>query len=170
MAVATTTASAPPDDRATTPTPPPLVETWATVASRKRKPVQPDRRAGPSAGARLTGPTGPSRRNKPTVTGSATDIRIKGAKRFANIFVSRLDPSVTPEELKRYLDDTLRVHVTAEAVTVSTRYSSFHVTCECMQPTVFMNSAIWPEGAGVSWWRSNKRNITTSDTELFSLR
>ena len=46
-AVATTPASVPPDDRATTPTPSPLVEIWAMVASRKRKPpVQPDKRAG----------------------------------------------------------------------------------------------------------------------------
>ena len=106
-AVATTPANVPPDDRATTPTTPPLVETWAMVASRKRKPpVQPDKRAGPSAGARPAGPTGPSRQNKPTVTGSATDVCIKGAKRFANIFVSRLDSSVSPGELKRYIDDT----------------------------------------------------------------
>ena len=38
-------------------------------------------------------------------------------------------------------------------------YASFHITCECDNPSVFMDPFLWPEDIFVRWWRSPKSPV-----------
>ena len=58
--------------------------------------------------------------------------------------------------LQRYLEE--RLHLEVSVSPVKTRYDtyhSFHVMCECVNPKVFMDDAVWPEGAYVRWWKGS---------------
>ena len=55
-------------------------------------------------------------------------------------------------DLKAYLDKTLGLSTTVECVKTTDRHTSFHITCRCDNPKVFMTESIWPEGAYVRWW------------------
>ena len=43
-------------------------------------------------------------------------------------------------------------------------YSSFHITCYCEEPAIFMNPDVWPEGAYLRWWK--KASIKSTNTEI----
>ena len=82
--------------------------------------------------------------------------------RYANVFVSRLDPHLSCEDLSDYLLDTIHVRPTIEVVKVTDHYSSCHITSECRDPSVFLDANIWPEGSLVRWWRDKKDSASTS--------
>ena len=108
------------------------------------------------------------------IIGSATNVVIRAAKlsdlRWANVFASRLDPDLTVVDLKSYLDSSLNLDVVVEQVKSTTTYSSFHITCNCPLPKVFLSAMLWPEGAYVRWWRNHtrdhKRENSDNDTKL----
>ena len=75
-------------------------------------------------------------------------------QRQANVFATRFDPAVSSEQVKAYLKKCLNLDATVEAVeTRFDTYASFHITCECPDPSVFMSDDLWPEEAVVRWWR-----------------
>ena len=45
--------------------------------------------------------------------------------------------------------------------TVTDHYSSFHITSECCDPSVFLDTNIWPEGSMVRWWCHKKDSAST---------
>ena len=63
------------------------------------------------------------------IIGSAKNVVIRAAKlsdlRWANVFVSRLDPDLIAVDLKSYLDSSLNLDVALEQVKSTTTYSSF---------------------------------------------
>ena len=106
-----------------------------------------------------------------TVIGKATGLHIRAAnKRLANIFVSRLAPDLSCDDISRHIEGVLRIKPVVELVKATSSYSSFHLTCECQDPKAFLDERKWPEGSLVRWWRADKRNnpIITATTELRS--
>ena len=78
-------------------------------------------------------------------------------QRRANVLATRFDPAVSSEQVKAYLKKCLNLDATVEAVeTRFDTYASFHITCECPDPSVFMADDLWPEEAFVRWWREPK--------------
>ena len=97
-----------------------------------------------------------------TVIGKATGLHIRASKREANIFVSRLDPSVTCDELADHLHSVLQLRPNVERVKATLTYASFRLTCKCTDPDVFLDANIWPEGSLVRWWREQRTAPTFS--------
>ena len=136
----------------------PTTQDWVAVVKRQRK-----RKPTTTVSDAQRGKVTTSRREaRGLVIGKATDIRIKASMRYANVFVSRLDPKVSCEDLCAYLQDIIQVRPTIEAVKVTDHYSSFHITSECRDPSVFLDANIWPEGSLVRWWRHKKDPASTS--------
>ena len=140
---------------------------WSTVVKRKKasQPMMSDNH--PKRGNNHV------RRNDrgSTVIGKATGLHIRAAnKRLANIFVSRLAPDLSCDDISRHIEGVLRIKPVVELVKATSSYSSFHLTCECQDPKAFLDERIWPEGSLVRWWRADKRNnpIITATTELRS--
>lgn len=78
--------------------------------------------------------------------------------RYASIFASRFATDVEPEVLQAHLEHILKLEVTCESLpTRRDTYSSFHVKCNCPDPSVFMNPEVWPEGAYVRWFHEKPR-------------
>ena len=109
------------------------------------------------------------KRSKPTIAGSAKNIKIRPSKqkvnKWPNVFVSRLYPELEAEDLKAYLEVELGILVKTDLVRKSDWHSSWHLTSECPDPSVFMNGDIWPERAIVRWWRE-KRSTTATNTTI----
>lgn len=105
------------------------------------------------------------RGNGSAIIGKAKGVSIKAAKpiqRLASVFVSRLDPNLTSADLKTYLVSNLGLqNIEVQLVRGTESHSSFHVTCKCDTPRVFLTETLWPEGAYVRWWRERKE--TTED-------
>ena len=77
--------------------------------------------------------------------------------RVASIFATRFGPNVTSIDLEGYLRGKLNLDLKVERVaTRYNTYASFHVTCECPDPSVFMTDDLWPESTFVRWWREPK--------------
>ena len=114
------------------------------IVSKKKKPVFALQNAKPNHG----------------VTGSmkgTTLPTIKKRLRLANVFATRFHPEVSESMLKEYINEKLSQDVTVEKVkTKFSTYASFHIKCECADPSVFMNPTVWPENAYVRWWKEHK--------------
>ena len=86
----------------------------------------------------------PSSRKRAGVIGCAKELPIRAAKnamlRYANVFVSRLDPDLSACDLEEYLVGRLNIEVNVETVKATEYLSTFHVTSQCRQPEVFMSA------------------------------
>lgn len=95
---------------------------------------------------------------------SVVTLKTVQKQKFASVFVSRIDPANSAECVKTYLKNKLTLDVNVQEVKAKyDTYKSFHVTCACDDPLVFMNSDTWPDGTFVKWWRrdQNKMKSTT---------
>ena len=116
----------------------PTTQDWVAVVKRQRK-TKPTTVVSVTQRSKAT----TSRRDaRGPIIGKATDIRIRASMRYANVFVSRLDPHLSCEDLSDYLLDTIHVRPTIEVVKVTDHYSSFHITSECRDPSVFLDANI----------------------------
>ena len=74
-------------------------------------------------------------------------VGIKRVKR-AELFVTRLSPGCTVDDVKSFILRNLDLDANVTKIT-NTRnasyFSSFHVSCECIDPSVFYNENLWPE-------------------------
>ena len=133
----------------------PREPSWTTVARRNR----PEKRERAPATRQQT-------KGKPKgITGSAKGYGLKstGQTRFASVFATRFEPHVTDTDIAHYLSRRLDVKVSVEAVdTKYDTYSSFHITCECADPAIFMEPSLWPKDIFVRWWRSPRNTTATS--------
>ena len=126
----------------------------------------------PSNVARQRAPQQPSQQQptvskpkKGAVIGKARNLSIKAAKRFANVFVARLDPNENEVSIKRHLESTLKLDVTVELCKQSDSQSSFNLNGLCPDPSVFMSDDLWPEGTYLRWWRQPKPKLRTGSTD-----
>ena len=98
----------------------------------------------------------PKPSGKKFVSGSVKQSGLQTVRKskYASVFASRFDTSVSSEMLKSYLEEKLKL--TVQVSPVRTRYDSyhsFHVMSQCDDPAVFMDESVWPEGAYVRWWK-----------------
>ena len=61
--------------------------------------------------------------------GKAKDLQIKAVKRVANIFASRLEPSVIESSLKQHLETILNLDVTVELCKLTNTQLLSHYLC-----------------------------------------
>ena len=73
-------------------------------------------------------------------------------------------PGLRCDELADHLESMLHLRPTVELVKATNSYASFHLSCECQYPKVFLDANIWPEGSLVRWWREQRTNLR--DTPL----
>lgn len=90
-----------------------------------------------------------SARNKhSTVIGTRNDSTLKARPgRFLTMFVSRLDPCMSPSEFEQYIKCTL--NVTAKCTQLETKhdtYASFKVEAMCDNTSNFYDPQRWPAG------------------------
>ena len=89
-------------------------------------------------------------------SGLKTVKKVVKAK-YASVFASRFDTTVSSEMLKSYLEERLNLKVQVDSVkTRYDTYHSFHIISECENPKVFMEESVWPEGAYVRWWKGSR--------------
>ena len=65
------------------------------------------------------------------------------------MFASRFPPGLEPNELTRYLSDTLIGVTCVKIETEQKRYSSFKVTAICENVSDIYNEKLWPDGVHV---------------------
>ena len=96
------------------------------------------------------------RRRRPLKTGQLirnSDDRVPnivGIKRTktAELFVTRLAPECTADDLKSYILANLNLDATIKKIDTARNaehYSSFHISCICNDPKVFYDENLWPE-------------------------
>ena len=136
---------------------------WSTVAGRrntkaktqqKREQAQQQQQQKPQQRAQTTTRSKTATKG---ITGRAKGSGIKSAsgKRFANVFATRFERHVTATDVTNYLNQRLGPGITLTVEAVPTKfdsYSSFHITCECSDTSVFMDPSHWPEDIFVRWW------------------
>jgi len=132
-------------------------DAWHTVnRNRQTRPTPTERR---SEQSRKTNSVTKQR----GVVGNAKEsgLRTVGVKlRKANVFATRFDPEVTENDVQDHLHRQLGLDITVEAVdTKYNTYASFHITCMCPEPAVFMSCDLWPDMAFVRWWREPKKTV-----------
>ena len=75
---------------------------------------------------------------------------------------TRFEPQVTCDDILVYLNSRLSVKLPVKVSSLETKhdsYASFHITCECDNPSVFMDPFLWPEDIFVRWWRSPRSAV-----------
>ena len=130
---------------------------WHTVSrNRQSRPTPVERRSDQSR--KTNGGT-----KQRGVVGNAKEsgLRTVGVKlRKENVFATRFDPQVTESDVQNHLHRQLGLDITVEAVdTKYNTYASFHITCMCPEPAVFMSCDLWPDMAFVRWWREPKKTV-----------
>ena len=109
---------------------------WHTVSrNRQTRPTPVERR---SEQSRKTNSVTKQR----GVVGNAkeSELRTVGVKlRKENVYVTRFDPQVTETDVQNHLHRQHGLDITVEAVdTKYNTYASFHITCMCPEPAVFI--------------------------------
>ena len=135
------------------------VPKWTTVVRRSPKQAMP--RIQPLAMQRST-----TTRNRNTkgVTGSGqgSGLRSVRRKRLASVFATRFEPQVTCDDILIYLNYRLSAKLPVKVASLETKhnsYASFHITCDCDDPSVCMDPSLWPENIFVRWWRSPRSPV-----------
>ena len=112
---------------------------------------------------------GPKKKTCVTGNGQGSGLRSVKRKRLASIFATRFVhmSAVTTLSITGYLKSRLadNMPVKVDAIpTKFTTYASFHITCECDEPAIFMDPFLWPEDIILRWWRSPASSSSTAST------
>lgn len=105
------------------------------------------------------------------LSGVAKTIMLPTVSRLklASVFATHFDSSVTREDITNHLSKTLNIKPDALIVdkltTKHSSYSSFHVSCYCIDPSVFFDPVIWPEGCLFRRWRTAPQGQTGRSTQ-----
>ena len=97
-----------------------------------------------------------------TGSGQGSGLRSVKRKRLASVFATWFEPQVTCDDIIVYLNSRLSVKLPVKVSSLETKhdsYASFHITCECDNPSVFMDPFLWPEDIFVRWWRSPRSPV-----------
>ena len=137
----------------------PTTTEWTTVVRRPHNTKQPSRVN--STGAR------PKKKTGVTGNGQGSGLLSVKRKRLASIFATRFEPHVSCDDIELYLKSRLVGNVPVKVDAIPTKfstYASFHITCECDEPAIFMDPSLWPEDIFVRWWRSPASSSSTAST------
>jgi hypothetical protein len=106
-----------------------------------------------------------SRRRRPNYIvgkGHGGITRLAGKGRFVSLFVSRLEPDVEQETVKKYVDDKFKVDFVCEKMkTRYDSYASFKIEGYCKDPDVFFEENNWPEDILVRRFYKPRNNQAT---------
>ena len=72
--------------------------------------------------------------------------------RLSEIFVSRLDPDVSVEDVKAHVKTTFNIDADVECVRSTQYHTSFRVSAKTVNPRLLLDTRSWPEGAFVKRW------------------
>lgn len=86
--------------------------------------------------------------------------------RPSEIFVSRLAPDVSCDDVKHHIKATFNLDATVECVRATNFHTSYHVSMKCQNPRRLINPVNWPEGTFVKWWRRPKNPDVISDNTM----
>ena len=113
------------------------------------------------------GITGKSVPDETSQDGMLRAVKPRQRLRYANVFATRFEPTVTKLQVETYLKKHLpeKASITDLVVeqlkTKHESYCSFHITARCNEPSVFMDENLWPKDVFVRWWRKERKpNIT----------
>ena len=140
-------------------------EQWSTVARRASK-----CRAAPNVAIQQRNPASSVKKTKNIVIGTAKVASIVAAgKRGRKANATRFAPDEKADDLKRYLESKLNISVNISQLESKhpESYSSFYVSGEVVDPKVFLDGHIWPEGISVRWYRPAEK-IQRKDTFVTS--
>ena len=84
--------------------------------------------------------------------------------RSADVFVTRLAPEVTTDDILRHLKQNLSIEAKVDLVKATNNYSSFHINAKCQFPRKLIDTDLWPEGAIVRWWRTPRPKAPSNVT------
>ena len=79
--------------------------------------------------------------------------------RAADVFVTRLAPDVTVDDIIKHVKDNLNIPARVELVKATNNYCSFHINATCKMPSKLIDPDLWPEGAIVRWWRTPRPKL-----------
>ena len=134
------------------------VPKWTTVVRRS-----PAKQVKPIIQPVAVQPTTRTRKTKGvTGSGQGSGLRSVKRKRLASVFATRFEPQVTCDDIVVYLNSHLSPKLPVKVASLETKhnsYASFHITCECDDPSVFMDPFLWPEDIFVRWWRSPRSPV-----------
>ena len=136
------------------------VPKWTTVVRRS-----PAKQAKPKIHPVAVQPSTTTRTRKTkgvTGSGQGSGLRSVKRKRLASVFATRFEPQVTCDDIVVYLNSHLSPKLPVKVASLETKhksYASFHITCECDDPSVFMDPFLWPEDIFVRWWRSPRSPV-----------
>ena len=113
----------------------------------------------------LGGPHHLSRAKSNTIKGSNSNSSLAVAPRphLAKVFASGFTPGTNPDNIKKDLEENI-LKMTGKQyaiqieklVTRFDTYSSFKISCYCIDSNIFMNSHIWPANVLIKWFRERK--------------
>ena len=86
--------------------------------------------------------------------------------RRAEVFVTRLAPELTANDIKDHVKKNLDIDCVVELIKATNNYTSFHISATCRLPGVFMDPKLWPEGALVRWWRAPRVKPPTISNDV----
>ena len=67
--------------------------------------------------------------------------------RLTEIFISRLAPDVSEEDVKSHVRNALHLAAEVECVRSTQYYTSFRVAAKVTNPRILLDTKSWPEGA-----------------------
>ena len=83
---------------------------------------------------------------------------------WAHVYASRLSPETSEIDVKNDLERNLKkitgkIHIVEvnKLESESTYYSSFHVSCYCVNSEVFMDPTLWPKNSLFRWLSRSRR-------------
>ena len=121
----------------------------------------------------LGGPHKQSRARSNTIKGSNSNSSLAVAPRphLEKVFASGFIPGTNPNNIKKDLEENIYKYTGKQygiqIEKLPTRlefYSSFKISCYCIDSDIFMNSNIWPENVLIKWFR--QRRTPKNDPEL----
>ena len=113
----------------------------------------------------LGGPHKQSRAKSNYIKGSNPNSSLAVAPRphLAKVFASGFIPGTNPDNIKKDLEENImkttgqQYDIQIDKLTTKYEYySSFKISCYCIDSNIFMNSNIWPANVLIKWFRERR--------------
>ena len=124
----------------------------------------------------LGGPHQQSRAKSNTIKGSNSNSTLAVAPRphLAKVFASGFSPGTNPNNIKKDLEENIikntgKPHV-IQIEKLPTRYdtySSFKISCHCIDSNIFMDSRIWPANVLVKWFKEKRTPMNGPESRSY---
>ena len=122
------------------------------------------------------GPHHLSRTKPNTIKGSNSNSSLAVAPRphLAKVFASGFTPGTNPDNIKKDLEENIQKitgkQYAVQIETLNTRfdtYSSFKISCYCIDSNIFMNSQIWPANVLIKWFKERRTHVNGPESRFY---